>query len=310
MRWLLISLACIALIASGSVVAYAKPRPPGDSDLTADGSGALARAWKASRESGKSTRGSSRRSASGTASKRASDRAPEATWNSTNIKRVWDAGTQQLSAKAAAYRADLSAYDKCVAVGGPCRLPLAQAPNNQPGNIAISLTDSAQIPAPIITITPEQAAYVAVARLNLTPPTPGIGPPPSINQWKMAAVGYPLWLWADGDTSPAPSTDSVAGLSVSLNAHVDRVVFLMGDGTSKICQGTGTRWTLSVAPGAESPTCGYRYQKPSLPKGTYTVTAQTRWTVDWQINGVTGSIPIVQEASTQLPVGELQSLVR
>lgn len=75
-------------------------------------------------------------------------------------------------------------------------------------------------------------------------------------------------------------------------------------------QGCGHRVDRSTPPGAESPTCGYRYKKPSLPKGDYTVTAQTRWLVDWTINGVSGSIPVVQEATTALPVGELQSLVR
>ncbi len=165
-------------------------------------------------------------------------------------------------------------------------------------------------PTPVITITPQQAAYIAVARLTLTPPTPGIGPPPSINKWKMAAVGYPLWLWAEGNTTPGSSSDSVAGLSVRLTPRVDRVLFRMGDGRSVTCQGVGTTWRRSVTPGSESPTCGHRYEKPSLPKGEYTVTAQTRWMVDWAINGVTGSIPIVQEATTQLPVGELQALVR
>jgi hypothetical protein len=47
-----------------------------------------------------------------------------------------------------------------------------------------------------------------------------------------------------------------------------------------------------------------------LPAGNYTVTARTYWAVDWNINGNTGTIPYVQAASTTLPVGELQVLVR
>lgn len=65
-----------------------------------------------------------------------------------------------------------------------------------------------------------------------------------------------------------------------------------------------------MAPGQASPVCGYTYQKPSLPKGSYTVTATTHWSVAWNANGQTGLIPFVQSTSTTLPVGELQTLVR
>ncbi len=213
------------------------------------------------------------------------------------------------------YEGRVVAYQSCLANGGiGCRAPGSVGVNavGLPPDLVVAdaVPGSADDPTPAVTITPQQAAYIAVARLTLTPPTPGIGPPPSINKWKMAAVGYPLWLWAEGNTTPPATSDSVAGLYVSLKARVDQVVFLMGDGRSETCQGTGTKWTRSVKPGTESPTCGHRYEKPSLPKGKYTVTAQTRWLVDWTINGVSGSIPIVQQASTQLPVGELQSLVR
>ena len=53
-------------------------------------------------------------------------------------------------------------------------------------------------------ISPQQAAIIAVARLRLSPPKPVIGPSPEINEWDIAAVGYPYWLWAEGDLDPAP----------------------------------------------------------------------------------------------------------
>ncbi|GAA1431049.1 hypothetical protein GCM10009616_17210 [Microlunatus lacustris] len=159
-------------------------------------------------------------------------------------------------------------------------------------------------------ITPEQAAYIASARLRLTAPEPVIGPPPEINEWGLAAVGYPLWLSAEGDLDPAPVSDVVFDLSVSLDARLVEVVFDMGDGNRVRCSDLGTRWTRSVEPGAKSPTCGYAYQEPSLPEGSYTVTANAVWAIDWSINGTTGSIPFFQAASTEIPVGELQVLVR
>lgn len=159
-------------------------------------------------------------------------------------------------------------------------------------------------------LSPEQAAYVAFAKLRLTAPKPMIGPSPDLNEWKMAAVGYPLWLWADGTVDPAPVTDSVYDISVGLDAHLVKVVFDMGDGHRVSCADVGRHWTSAVAAGSESPSCGYRYQKPSLPEGSYTVTANAVWAIDWNVNGVTGTIPFYQSASTTIPVGELQVLVR
>jgi hypothetical protein len=51
-----------------------------------------------------------------------------------------------------------------------------------------------------IPISAGQAAAIAVARLQLPTVAPGIGPSPDLNPWNIAAVGYPLWLWADGPT--------------------------------------------------------------------------------------------------------------
>lgn len=162
--------------------------------------------------------------------------------------------------------------------------------------------------APVV--TPQQAAYIASARLKLTAPRPMIGPSPSINPWKMAAVGYPMWLWAEGNLNPAPVTDTVYDLSVSLDARLVKVVYGMGDGHKVTCTNVGHAWTRSVAAAAPSPSCGYTYQQPSLPKGDYTITANAVWAVDWTINATTGTIPFYQAATTQLSVGELQVLNR
>jgi hypothetical protein len=166
------------------------------------------------------------------------------------------------------------------------------------------------IPDDVRTARPEVVAREAVARLSLTAPTPTVGPPPSINRWKMAAVGYPLWLWVEGNTNPAPVTDSSGPLSVSLDARVASISFDMGDGHTVRCADSGTRWTRSVPAGQSSPSCGYSYTRPSLPYGHYTVTATTNWVVDWNINGTRGTLPVTQTATTSLPVGELQVLVR
>jgi len=126
----------------------------------------------------------------------------------------------------------------------------------------------------------------------------------------MAAVGYPLWLWADGPTQVGPVSDSVAGLSVSLRAEVSSLTFRMGDGTAVSCDGAGDKWTEAVEPGAKAPNCGHTYTKPSLPKGNYKVSALTNWAVTWTANGQSGVINVPAVQTTELPVGELQVLVR
>jgi hypothetical protein len=163
---------------------------------------------------------------------------------------------------------------------------------------------------PQIFLTPEQVAYIAFARLHLEPLKPVIGPPPELNRWKMAAVGYPLWLSGGGDAHPPAVWDQVFNLRVRLEARVKRVDFLMGDGNVVTCDGPGLPWTPAVKPGDRSPACGYQYAKPSLPEGNYTVTARTHWYVNWTINSQTGVIPMIQASSVELPVGELQVLIR
>ena len=108
-----------------------------------------------------------------------------------------------------------------------------------------------------------------MAQLQLPVSAPGIGPDPDVNEWKMAAIGYPLWLWADGPTHVGPVGQNVAGLSVSLDAQLSKTVFRMGDGKSVTCAGGGKPYASWVQPGAKSPTCGYVYEKPSLPSKKY-----------------------------------------
>jgi hypothetical protein len=205
----------------------------------------------------------------------------------------------------AAYVRQLNTYNRCVATfnlsGCGNRPTSPTAPMFSSNNFAGPGTPS---------ITAGQAAAIAVARLQLPTIAPGIGPSPDLNPWNMAAVGYPLWLWADGQTRVGPVSDSVAGLSVSLHADVSSLTFRMGDGHTVTCPGAGRPWTTAVQPGAKSPTCGYSYAKPSLPKDTYTVAAIANWAVTWTSNGQSGVINVPAVDTVELPVGELQVLVR
>jgi hypothetical protein len=222
-------------------------------------------------------------------------------------ERVLEAG-RKLSAELAEYNRQLANYERCVLSFDPsvsnAGCGSAPIPPNPPQFSNTNFSGPGNQP------TAGQAAAIAVARLQLPKIAPGIGPSPDLNPWNMAAVGYPLWLWADGPTHVGPISDSVAGLSVSLDAEVSSLTFRMGDGHTVTCTGSGHPWTTAVQPGTESPSCGYAYAKPSLPDRIYTVAAIANWAVTWTSNGQSGVINVPVVDTAQLPVGELQVLVR
>lgn len=156
-------------------------------------------------------------------------------------------------------------------------------------------------------VDPAIVAQQAIAQMTLPDTTIKVGPPPSINEWKMAVVGYPLWLWID---TPDAQTTTVTqqGITITLNASRASTTFTMGDGTMETCE-TTTPWTEGVQPGTPSPTCGHTYLTPSLPKGNYTITATAHWSVDWTALGQAGTVPLDVTGAADLPVGELQSVI-
>jgi hypothetical protein len=230
--------------------------------------------------------------------------------NADESQRVLEA-RKKFSAAFAEYDRQLASYNRCVLIFDPsvnnAGCGNAPTPPNTPEFRSGTFSGGGNQP---IRITAGQAAAIAVARLQLPKIPPGIGPAPDINPWNMAAVGYPLWLWADGPTHVGPISDSVAGLSVSLEAEVSGLSFRMGDGHTVTCAGSGHPWTTAVQPGTKSPSCGYTYAEPSLPDSAYTVAAIANWAVTWTSNGQSGVINVPAVDTTELPVGELQVLVR
>ena len=73
-----------------------------------------------------------------------------------------------------------------------------------------------------------------VASLHLPDPTPRLGPDPSVNEWNMLVVGFPIWLWTD---KPTTLTNSLTdhGQRYELSAQLMSTTFTMGDGTTKTC---------------------------------------------------------------------------
>jgi hypothetical protein len=146
------------------------------------------------------------------------------------------------------------------------------------------------------------------AQLKLPNPTPRFGPDPSVNEWKMLAVGYPIWLWTDRPTTVS-TTAHHDGLDFTLTATWTSTTFTMGDGHTKTCTATTIR-PKTVKPATKpSPTCGYTYQTKSKIGHPYTVTADTHWRINWATNGYQGTFTHTYTGNRTLEIGELQSLI-
>jgi hypothetical protein len=155
--------------------------------------------------------------------------------------------------------------------------------------------------------TQTQISHVA-AKLKLPDPTPRFGPDPSVNEWNMLAVGFPIWLWTDRPTQVS-TTAHHDGLTFTLTATWTSTTFTMGDEHSKTCAATTIR-PKTVKPATKpSPTCGYVYQTKSKIGHPYTVTADTHWRIDWTTNGYSGTFDHTYTGSRTLEIGELQSLI-
>jgi len=157
----------------------------------------------------------------------------------------------------------------------------------------------------------EEASSIAqslVVQLDLPDPTPHFGPDPKVNEWKMLAVGFPIWLWTGGPRTLS-ATETSSGVTFNLTARWRSTTFTMGDGRTVTCTAM-TKYSNSVKPGSASPNCGYVYTNPSLPGGSYTVRATTNWDVAWSALGYSGVLPATHSGSRLLPIGELSALNR
>jgi hypothetical protein len=157
--------------------------------------------------------------------------------------------------------------------------------------------------------TLESQLRQVATKLKLPNPTPRFGPDPSVNEWKMLAVGFPVWLWTDSPRT-VTSTATNDGLTFTLKATWTSTTFNLGDGHTKTCTNTSVYPAHIDKPGSPSPTCGYIYDAAS-PKGhPYTVSAETHWRIDWSTGGQAGSFDHIYTGNRTLEIGELASMIK
>jgi hypothetical protein len=159
---------------------------------------------------------------------------------------------------------------------------------------------------PTPTLTPEEAVEAVVAEIEFTAATPEMGPNREHHAFPFdTAVGYPIWLWADGGTVSRTVSETIGGNSVSISIRLKSVDWDLGDGTVLQCN-RGTPWRVGTIAGSSSPTCGHVYTVP----GSYNVVATSRWEIDWTAGGQSGTMNHSISASRRFDVGEIHVLIR
>jgi len=151
---------------------------------------------------------------------------------------------------------------------------------------------------------PRVLARDAVALMNLRAIDMGLVPESGPD--RVGLVGLPNWMWVENPSpttwGPVTRSASAGGFTVTATARVGRVSWDMGDGDVVQC-GAGTPYQDSF--GLKfSPTCGHRYER----QGRYTVTAASRWMVQWSGMGQSGTIPMTLSTSKDITIGEMQVL--
>lgn len=153
---------------------------------------------------------------------------------------------------------------------------------------------------------PAELAARALASINRQRPTVHVAPDPDNGP---GLVGLPVWLWTDRAAAPSRNNPirasaSERGVTVTISAYVERIVWNMGNGDTVTCTGPGTPYD---GRGGKSPTCGYDGYPKSSGDGTYTITATAHWVVPWtSSSGASDTIRNTLTASDQIEIDELQ----
>lgn len=161
-------------------------------------------------------------------------------------------------------------------------------------------------------ISAAEAARRLAAEFDLVGVSIGIVPKPAAGS--KGSVGLPVWMWVDAPSAnsygPYSLAKSYEGLSVSGTASVTSIDWDMGDGAVINCPNAGSPYDVSFGVAA-SPNCGYSYSKMSnqFPGGKYTVTATSHWQIRWQAGAQTGVIDRTTQSSTQVEIGEMQTVI-
>ena len=170
--------------------------------------------------------------------------------------------------------------------------------------------------APAVPKKPSQAQVLGAVRhatdeLILPEGVPIVAPNPSVNEWNMIPVGFPIWLTTDAPANPDPIVTTQDGVTMTITAVRGTTRFDMGEARVQrpyvVCNSMTERKPIENPGNKKSPDCGYIY----IHQGTYTVEATTTWHLTWTANGYTGTMDTTRTAAAVRPlgIGQLRSVI-
>jgi hypothetical protein len=119
-------------------------------------------------------------------------------------------------------------------------------------------------------------------------------------------------LWLDrADWQPQQSTVSVPGVSVTVTAEPEQLIWHPGDGSVVVCVGPGT--PFDPAQPAQVPSCSHTYVRSSASQleGSYRASVTIVWRASWVAVGAVGGgdLGTVQRTTfLDVRVGEVQAV--
>lgn len=159
--------------------------------------------------------------------------------------------------------------------------------------------------------SPEELATQALQRTPLPTPTITMTPPPAT-----VLVNANMWLSIDpAQWGQRSATASAGGVTSTVVAEPEMIVWDMGDGQQVTCTGPGTPYDPGRDYFSQQPECGYKYRRSSAgyPNDSVTVTATIHYRVTWSASGAAGGGDLGTVERTSAPVAvrvnEIQTVV-
>jgi hypothetical protein len=137
-------------------------------------------------------------------------------------------------------------------------------------------------------------------------------PRPQFSPSGEQVVNLASWLWIDAvDWAPQESTVAVPGVSVTVTARPEQIVWRPGDGSIVVCAGPGTPFDAAATDRVSS--CWHTYPRSSAsqPDGVYRASVTVVWHATWVAAGAPGGGDLgTVERTTELDVrvGEVQAI--
>jgi hypothetical protein len=194
-------------------------------------------------------------------------------------------------------------------MGGEVEVQLDIAPGQPPGTWYAKWCGGTEFAGFFFVSTVDPLALADAARKHLSLPLPQ----PELSPAGDQIVNLPSWLWLRGPWAPLSSTVSVPGVSVTVCAVPEQVVWTMGDGGQVVCAGPGTRYNPKEPGSAQSPSCAYTYTHSSATQSNlrFEAAVTLRWHATWSAAGVAGGgdLGTIDRTTTfTVRVGEVQAL--